>query len=541
MTLAADEFIARYQELELLRFMTCGGVDHGKSTLIGRLLFDSRSVPDDHVASARRNTARYSAGSADLDFAMLVDGLRAEREQGITIDVAYRYFRTKKRKFIIADAPGHEQYMRNMATAASNCDLAVVLVDASVGVIEQTRRHTFIAALLGIRHLIIAINKMDLVDRDEGRFDAIRRAFDDFAARLEVSDVEFIPMVASTGENVVARSAAMEWYRGRPLLAHLEDVHIASDRNLIDLRFPVQVVLRGDNGARHLAGTLASGVVRPGDEVSVLPSRVMARVMSISNAGEEAAEAFSPSAITMTLDRDVDVSRGDILAHVRNIPTIARDIEAMVVWMSADAMRAGREYIFQHCTTQTSCTVRDVRYRIDVNELRHRPAAELHCNEIGRVRIETTRRIAFDAYARNRATGAFILIDRMTGATAAAGMIVDRDTAAVENAKRRPPSRMRMAPEAAGIARSLARLLMTRGAAALAVNDGESAEVFLFLERVGVIAIVIGEAHDAVELVVMEGEGASEASPSRITVHRDHDSDDEVAERIAAQLDLLDV
>ena len=413
-------FIERYQELELLRFMTCGGVDHGKSTLLGRLLFDSRSVPEDHLAPAKRND--------ELDFAMLLDGLRAEREQGITIDVAYRYFRTTKRKFIIADAPGHEQYTRNMATAASNCDLAVVLVDAREGIVEQTRRHSFIAALLGIKHLVIAVNKMDLVERSEEHFDSIRRAYDAFAARLEVTDVEFIPMVASTGENVVHRSPLMEWYGGRPLLDHLENVHIASDRNLIDLRLPVQLILRGDDGSRHIAGTIASGVIRVGDEVSVLPAQTTARVRGIA----ERPEGFAPLALAITLDRDVDVSRGDMLAHVRNIPTLSGDIEAMLVWMSAEPLQRGREYLLQHCATQTPAVVRDIRYRIEVTELRRHPADQLQMNEIGRVRIEASRRIAFDAYARNRATGAFILIDRMTGETAAAGMILDRETAVEE-------------------------------------------------------------------------------------------------------------
>jgi bifunctional enzyme CysN/CysC len=420
-------FIESYEDLELLRFMTCGGVDHGKSTLMGRLLFDSSSVPDDRLDSARRNDA--------IDFAMLLDGLRAEREQGITIDVAYRYFRTKKRKFIIADAPGHEQYTRNMATAASHCDLAVVLVDAREGIIEQTRRHSFIAALLGLRHLVIAVNKMDLVDRSEERFDAIRRAYDAFAARLEVTDVEFIPMVASTGENVVHRSPLMGWYGGRPLLDHLENVHIASDRNLIDLRFPVQIVLRAGDGSRHLAGTIASGVIRVGDEVSVLPAQTTARVSGIANAEE----AFAPLAVTLTLDRDIDVSRGDMLAHVRNIPTLSRDIEAMVVWMSTEPLQRGREYFLQHCATQGPAVVRDIRYRIDVTELRRHPANELRVNEIGRVHVETARRLAFDTYDRNRATGAFILIDRLSGDTAGAGMIVSRDTAP-EGGTESPPS-----------------------------------------------------------------------------------------------------
>ena len=393
---------------------------------------------------------------------MLVDGLRAEREQGITIDVAHRYFATPKRKFIIADAPGHEQYTRNMATAASNCDLAVVLVDAREGIIEQTRRHSFIASLFGIKHLVIAVNKMDLVDRSEDRFDAIRRAYDAFAARLEVTDVEFIPMVASTGENVVLRSPRMEWYGGRPLLDHLENVHIASDRNLIDLRFPVQIVLRGDDGSRHLGGSVASGVIRVGDEVSVLPAQTTARVSRIS----DGAEAFAPLAVAITLERDVDVSRGDMLAHVRNVPTLSREIEAMLVWMSVEPLQRGHEYLLQHCATQTPAVVRDIRYRIDVTELRRHPADDLRVNEIGRVHIEAARRMAFDTYDRNRVTGAFILIDRMSGDTVAAGMIVSRETA-VEEPRDQRSTLDAISPE---IAQAVEKLLEERGLDADAIG-----------------------------------------------------------------------
>ena len=421
-------FADSYQNLEQLRFLTCGSVDHGKSTLIGRLLYDSRSVPADQAATARRHTARYGSGATDLDFAMLVDGLRAEREQGITIDVAYRYFATPKRKFIIADAPGHEQYTRNMATGASHCDLALVLVDVREGIVEQTRRHAFIAALLGIRHLLVAVNKMDLADFEERRFDEVRRAFIDFCTRLEVTDVEFIPISASNGDNVVERSAAMPWYRGRPLLDYLETVHVASDRNLIDLRLPVQMTLRSGD-ARHLAGTVASGVVRVGDEVAILPSLRRAHIESLAVGGESVTEAFAPMAVTATLDRDVDASRGDLVAHVRNVPAVERELEAMVVWMSESPLAAGREYLLKHATASVPCRVSDLRYRVDVQELRHHAAAQLALNEIGRVRIATARPVAFDSYDRNRAMGSFILIDRLTNATAGAGMILDREAA----------------------------------------------------------------------------------------------------------------
>ena len=413
-------FLQSYQDLDLLRFMTCGAVDHGKSTLMGRLLFDSRSVPDDRLASARRND--------EIDFAMLLDGLRAEREQGITIDVAYRYFATPKRKFIIADAPGHEQYTRNMATGASNCDLALVLVDVREGVVEQTRRHAFIAALLGIRHMAVAVNKMDLVGFDERRFEEVRRDFVDFCTRLEVTDVEFIPISASNGDNVVERSAAMPWYRGRPLLDYLENVHVASDRNLIDLRFPVQLTLRSGD-TRYLAGTVASGVMRAGDEVVVLPSFRRARIESLAAGGESVSEVFAPMAVTATLDRDLDVSRGDVLAHVRNVPTLEREIEAMVVWMSESPLIVGREYLLKHAAASVPCSVADVRYRVDVQELRHHAAGQLALNEIGRVRLAAARPFAFDPYSRNRAMGCFILIDRLTNATAGAGMILDREAA----------------------------------------------------------------------------------------------------------------
>jgi bifunctional enzyme CysN/CysC len=421
-------FVERYADLDLLRFLTCGEVDHGKSTLIGRLLYDSRSVPDDHIRAARANTRHYTS-SNDLEFAMLVDGLRAEREQGITIDVAYRYFSTPKRKFIIADAPGHEQYTRNMVTAASNCDLAVVLVDACNGVTEQTRRHAFVASLLGIRHLVLAVNKMDLVEWDERRFDEIRRAFTDFSARLEVTDIDFIPMSASNGDNVVDGSRAMPWYAGRPLLGHLENVHVASDRNMIDLRLPVQIVVRPEDGSRWLAGTVASGVIRRNDEVVVLPAKRRARVAALATGGVEVDEAFASMAVEVRLDRSIDISRGDLLAHPQNIPTIEDEFDAMLVWMGEDALATGREYVLKSACGETACVATDLRYRIDVRTIRRESAVSLEQNEIGRARITAAGRRCIDSYARNRAMGAFILIDRMTNETVAAGMIVDRDTA----------------------------------------------------------------------------------------------------------------
>jgi bifunctional enzyme CysN/CysC len=470
--------------MELLRFLTCGGVDHGKSTMIGRLLFDSRSVPDDLAQTARRDTARYGGDGTDLDFAMLVDGLRAEREQGITIDVAHRFFTTAKRQFIIADAPGHEEYTRNMATAASNCDLAVVLVDALEGVVEQTRRHSFIASLLGVRHLVLAVNKMDLVDWDERRFDEICRTFGDFCARLEVTDIEFIPMSAANGDNVVVRGASAPWYRGRPLLDYLENVHVAGDRNLIDLRFPVQIVLRPAGGARSLAGTIASGVLRAGEEVAILPSRNRARIASLESAGAAVGEAVASMAITATLDRDVDVSRGDMLAHVRNVPAVGTELEAMMVWMGEEPLKAGHEYLMKQTAVQTSCVVSDVRYRVDVHELHRHAAESLSRNEIGRVRIETGRPIAFDDYGRNRVTGAFILIDRMTNDTVGAGMIVDREAASQIVAEGEASSVV-IEGDRATLAAEVDRLLFDAGNAAVTVERISENAIRISVRRTG--------------------------------------------------------
>lgn len=425
-----DALLARERDAELLRFMTCGAVDHGKSTVIGRLLYDSSSVPEDTLEAARRATVRYT-NSPDLDFAFLVDGLRAEREQGITIDAAYRYFSTRKRKFILADVPGHTQYTRNMATAASVSDLALLIVDVREGIVEQTRRHAFIAALFGIRHIVVAVNKMDAAGWSEEAFTAVRDAFSGFAARLEVVDVEFIPVAAATGDNIVSASDAMPWYSGRPLLDYLENVHIAGDRNLIDLRLPVQLVLRTED-TRYLAGSLASGIVRAGDTVAVLPSRERARVSTILRGDEAIQEAFAPMAIAIALDRPLDVSRGDVVANVNNLPALDREFEAMVVWTGSQPMTPGGEYLLKLASMTTPAVVRQLRYRIDVNDLHRHGAAALHDNDIGRIRVQTNEPLAFDPYDRNRIMGAFILIDRLSNETAGAGMIVDRDTAPEE-------------------------------------------------------------------------------------------------------------
>jgi bifunctional enzyme CysN/CysC len=415
------------REKRQLRFLTCGSVDDGKSTLIGRLLHDSQMVYDDQLAAVRRDTIRHGTTGEEIDFALLVDGLEAEREQGITIDVAYRYFSTPRRKFIIADTPGHEQYTRNMATGASTCNLAVILVDARKGVLDQTRRHSFIAALLGIKHLVVAINKMDLVDYSQDRFEAIRADFADFAAKLQVTDIEFIPMSALLGENVVNGSENMPWYRGRPLLDYLETVHIASDLNLIDLRLPIQMVLRPNLDFRGYVGTLASGVIRRGDEIMALPSGRKSRIKSILASSGEVAEAFAPMAVVVTLEDELDLSRGDMIAHVQNVPQTAHEFEAMLVWMTDRPLEEGREYILKLGSSEIPALVAHVRYRINVNTIRREGTDTLALNEIGRVRVETPRLLAFDPYVKNRGTGAFIFIDRMTNGTVAAGMILDRE------------------------------------------------------------------------------------------------------------------
>jgi bifunctional enzyme CysN/CysC len=427
--LGIDGFLETYRNKELLRLLTCGSVDDGKSTLIGRLLHDSHQVFDDHLAAARKDTARYGTTGEEIDFALLTDGLKAEREQGITIDVAYRYFATDKRKFIIADTPGHEQYTRNMATGASTSDLAVILVDARHGVLDQTRRHAFIVSLLGIKHIVVAINKMDLVDFREDVYESIRQTFIDFSAKLNVSDLHFIPMSARAGDNVVFGSPRMPWYHGGPLLDYLETVYIASDRNLIDLRMPIQHVLRPNLDFRGFAGTIASGILRKGDDVVALPSGKRSKVASIVTFGGERDEAFAPMAVVVTLEDEVDVSRGDQLVHVNNAPRLENRIEAMVVWMSETPLEVGKSYLLKHNTAQTSATVTGVRYRTNVSTMRREDADKLALNEIGRLSLETMRPLAYDAYQRNRATGSFILIDRMTNATLAAGMIVDRKPA----------------------------------------------------------------------------------------------------------------
>ena len=414
--------------MEMLRLATAGSVDDGKSTLIGRLLYDSKAIFEDQLESVER-TSR-DRGDEYVNLALLTDGLRAEREQGITIDVAYRYFATPKRKFIIADTPGHIQYTRNMVTGASTADLALVLVDARHGVVEQSRRHAFLASLLRVPHLVLCVNKMDLVDYDEATFERIKDEFRAFATKLDIHDLTFIPVSALKGDNVVTRSANMPWYEGTSLLHHLEEVHIASDRNLIDARFAVQYVIRPMNDEYHdyrgYAGTVAGGVFRAGDEIIVLPSGFTSKIKSIDTADGPVSEAFDPMSVTITLENDIDISRGDMICRVHNQPHVGQDIDAMVCWMDEAAeLQNGRKYCIKHTTRVARTLIKDLHYRLDINTLhRDHEAGGLKLNEIGRVTLRTTQPLFYDEYRRSRETGSFILIDEATNRTVGAGMIL---------------------------------------------------------------------------------------------------------------------
>ncbi|MGH3319068.1 MAG: sulfate adenylyltransferase subunit 1 [Streptosporangiaceae bacterium] len=413
----------------MLRFATAGSVDDGKSTLIGRLLYDSKTIFEDQMEAVER-TSR-SRGDEYTDLALLTDGLRAEREQGITIDVAYRYFATPKRKFIIADTPGHIQYTRNMVTGASTADLAIVLVDARHGLLEQSRRHAFLVSLLQVPHLVLCVNKMDLVDYDQGVYDRICEDFTDFATKLTVPDLTVIPISALHGDNVVERSERMPWYDGAPLLHHLEHVYVASDRNLVDVRFPVQYVIRPKSNTHHdyrgYAGQVAGGILKPGDEVMVLPSGLGTRVKAIETLEGPVEEAFPPMSVVVRLEDDLDVSRGDMICRPHNTPVGTQDIEAMVCWMSPDReVRPGNKLAIKHTSRTARAMVRALEYRLDVNTLhRDQPVERLTLNEIGRVRLRVTQPLFCDDYARNRSTGAFVLMDEVTNYTVAAGMIID--------------------------------------------------------------------------------------------------------------------
>jgi bifunctional enzyme CysN/CysC len=427
MKTSIKEFLEQDADKDLLRFSTAGSVDDGKSTLIGRLLHDSKGVYDDQLEYLK-GSSNNEDEQGEIDYALLTDGLKAEREQGITIDVAYRYFSTPKRKFIIADTPGHEQYTRNMATGASTADLALILIDATQGVLIQSKRHSFISSLLGIPHILIAINKMDLVDFSQEVYQQIKKDFSDFAAKLNVKDIHFIPVSALKGDNVVDKSSNMPWYNGPTVLSYLEDLYISSDRNLLDLRMPIQLVLRPDSQFRGYASRIASGVIKKGDELVVMTSKKSSKVKSIVSMNGELEKAYAPMSITFTLEDEIDISRGDMLAHKHNIPHVGRYFESMLIWMDEKPMQTDRTYILKHTTQTCKVKIDGLRYKVDINSLSRVESETLQLNEIGRAALASNRQLFFDPYVRNRETGSFILIDAISNATVAAGMILERES-----------------------------------------------------------------------------------------------------------------
>jgi len=416
-----------YLDMELLRFTTAGSVDDGKSTLIGRLLFDSKSIFEDQLDQVKETSERR--GAEEVDLALLTDGLKDEREQGITIDVAYRYFATPKRKFIIADTPGHIQYTRNMVTGASTANVALILIDARNGVVEQTCRHSIIASLLQIPHIIVCVNKMDLVDYDEGAFQKIKNDFEDFAAKLDVKDVRFIPISALKGDNVVNRSEQMDWYEGSTLLYTLENIHIGSDQNHIDCRFPVQTVIRPQTDQYHdyrgYAGRIAGGIFKPGDEVTVLPSGFTSRIKSIDTFEGSVDEAFAPMSVTITLDDDIDISRGDMIVRTNNQPEARQDVEVMLCWLNNKGPQPRAKYTIRHTTSEAKAMIKEIRYKLDINTLhRNEEDKSIAANDICRATIRTTKPLLTDNYRKNRNTGSIILVDDGTNETVAAGMVI---------------------------------------------------------------------------------------------------------------------
>ncbi|WP_455590702.1 sulfate adenylyltransferase subunit CysN [Bacteroides sp.] len=419
-------FLDKDEQKDLLRLLTAGSVDDGKSTLIGRLLFDSKKLYEDQLDALERDSKRLGNAGEHIDYALLLDGLKAEREQGITIDVAYRYFSTNNRKFIIADTPGHEQYTRNMITGGSTANLAIILVDARMGVITQTRRHTFLVSLLGIKHVVLAVNKMDLVDFSEERFNEIVAEYKKFVAPLGIPDITCIPLSALDGDNVVDKSERTPWYEGLSLLDFLETVHIDSDNNFKDFRFPVQYVLRPNLDFRGFCGKVASGIVRKGDEVMALPSGKTSRVKSIVTYDGELDYAFPPQCVTLTLEDEIDVSRGEMLVHPDNLPIVDRNFEAMLVWMDEEPMDAGKSFFIKQTTNTSRARIDSIKYKVDVNTMEQSEVPFLSLNEIARVVFTTAKELFFDPYQQNKSCGSFILIDPITNNTSAVGMIIDR-------------------------------------------------------------------------------------------------------------------
>lgn len=425
-TLDIKSFLDKDEQKDLLRLLTAGSVDDGKSTLIGRLLFDSKKLYEDQLDALERDSKRMGNAGEHIDYALLLDGLKAEREQGITIDVAYRYFSTNNRKFIIADTPGHEQYTRNMITGGSTANLAIILVDARTGVITQTRRHTFLVSLLGIKHVVLAVNKMDLVDFSEERFNEIVAEYKQFVAPLGIPDINCIPLSALDGDNVVDLSDRTPWYKGMSLLDFLETVPIVSDNNFTDFRFPVQYVLRPNLDFRGFCGKVSSGVIRKGDTVMALPSGKSSKVKSIVTYDGELDYAYPPEAITLTLEDEIDVSRGEMLVHPTNLPIVDRNFEAMMVWMDEEPMDISKSFFIKQTTNMSRTRIDSIKYKVDVNTMEQSPVPFLSLNEIARVVLTTAKELFFDPYQKNKACGSFILIDPITNNTAAVGMIIDR-------------------------------------------------------------------------------------------------------------------
>jgi sulfate adenylyltransferase large subunit len=516
---SSGDFHEQSPEMELLRFTTAGSVDDGKSTLIGRLLHDSKAVYEDQLASVKKS--RINRSSGPIDFSLLTDGLRAEREQGITIDVAYRYFATPRRKFIIADTPGHEQYTRNMATGASTADLAVILVDATKGILSQTRRHAFIASLVGIRNVLAAVNKMDLVDYNEDMFLDIRRDFVQLAEQLGISQVQCVPISALEGDNIVERSERTFWYDGPTLLEHLERVPVAAGDALESLRFPVQMVIRPDAKFRGFAGRVASGVIRPGDDVLALPSGKKTRVRAIVSYDGDLPEAFAPMSVTLQLEDEIDLSRGDMLVSPQNGPQVSKHFRAMVVWLHENPLEVGRTYLVKHTARQTRIHALQIRHRVNVNTLDREQATQLNMNDIASVEFEAHLPLFFDTYASNRSTGSFILIDAISNATVGAGMIEDPVPAeprlealelASEIAQKRVSAQERyerhghspatfLLEDQPAVASRLERALFEQGFEVLLLEDHEtSSEVLLdavgVARRIGAALIYSGHALD---------------------------------------------
>jgi bifunctional enzyme CysN/CysC len=513
-------YLKQHENKELLRFLTCGNVDDGKSTLIGRLLYDSKMIFEDQLAAIESDSVKHGTTGDKIDLALLVDGLAAEREQGITIDVAYRYFSTEKRKFIIADTPGHEQYTRNMATGASLCDLAIILVDARYGVQTQTKRHSFIASLLGIKNVIVAVNKMDLMGFDENKFEQIQSDYLAFAKDLELENILFVPLSALDGDNVVNRSERSPWYKGKTLMEMLETVEINSNRNLVNFRFPVQYVNRPNLDFRGFCGTVASGIVRPGDKITALPSGKESTVKAIVTAEGNLQEAFAGQAVTLTLEDEIDISRGDMIVKSNDQPLTANTINADIVWMAEDAMKPGKQYNMKFASAQNTGSISGVHHRIDVNTMEQFDADDLKLNEIGLCEITLNKTVAFDPYKKNRASGAFIIIDRLTNVTVGAGMIVgvadetssDQLTAVSSKEKadrfdQKATSIVLTGSNKHVLAGAIDRKLFALGKSAALVSkddigDNNPEDIALIIKQAGLIAICTFEAKGEVDLVI---------------------------------------